>query len=140
LIEFETHPSSEKIFQFEKDLFEHHWTLSQIEEHLKFNEAWILIFQNREIAYILFQRNSTEIEIYKIAVLPEFQKKGFASKILERLSMEYGKHDFFLEVNVKNRNAISFYLKNNFKKISIRKKYYSDNEDALIMKKERTYG
>ncbi len=139
MIEFEIHPSSEKILALEKESFVNHWTPSQIEEHLKFHEAWILNFQNKEIGYILFQRNSDEIEIYKIAVIPEFQKKGFATKILERLSTEYGNHDFFLEVNTENKNAISFYLKNNFQKISIRKKYYSNNEDAIIMKKERKH-
>ena len=39
----------------------------------------------------------------------------------------------YLEVSSKNNNAINFYNKNGFNTESIRKSYYSNGDDALIM-------
>ena len=40
----------------------------------------------------------------------------------------------FLEVKRSNLSAINFYKKFNFKEIGFEKKYYSDGEDAIIMR------
>lgn len=72
-------------------------------------------------------------EILKIAVVDKHRRKGVA----ERLLIPIKDRDIFLEVRESNQKAISFYLKNNFNKIAIRKNYYKDNnENALIMKME----
>jgi ribosomal-protein-alanine N-acetyltransferase len=41
----------------------------------------------------------------------------------------------FLEVRKSNTAAIGLYERFNFKRIHIRKKYYSDGEDAIIMQR-----
>ena len=41
-----------------------------------------------------------------------------------------------LEVSVKNVVAFEFYSKMGFKKVSVRPKYYSNVDDAIIMSKE----
>ena len=72
-------------------------------------------------------------EILKIATIKEERNKNIASKLLEKIKEK----DIFLEVRESNETAINFYKKNNFKQITIRKKYYSDtNENAIIMKLE----
>ena len=41
-----------------------------------------------------------------------------------------------LEVKETNIKGINFYTKNEFKQISVRKHYYKDGENALVMMKE----
>ncbi|MBF0443725.1 MAG: GNAT family N-acetyltransferase, partial [Oligoflexales bacterium] len=44
--------------------------------------------------------------------------------------------ELFLEVRPSNKSALKLYQSFGFIKVSIRKKYYSDGEDALILKRE----
>lgn len=88
---------------------------------------------NEMIAYMIVLDNIDYFEILKIGVLEEYRSKGVAQKLLENIKEK----DIFLEVRESNVAAINFYLKNDFKKISVRKNYYKDNnEDAVIMKME----
>jgi ribosomal protein S18 acetylase RimI-like enzyme len=52
-------------------------------------------------------------------------------KILEKKDI----HSITLEVNCNNAAAIKFYEKNGFEKVSVREKYYG-NEDAFLMIKK----
>ena len=47
-----------------------------------------------------------------------------------------GVNKVFLEVRSSNISAIALYEKKGYTKISVRKKYYADGEDALVMVKE----
>lgn len=91
-------------------------------------------FQNdKMIAYMIVLDNVDYFEIMKIGVLKEYRNKGVAQSLIENIKEK----DIFLEVRQTNVVAINFYLKNGFKKISLRKNYYKDNnEDAIIMKME----
>ena len=80
------------------------------------------------------------LSIFSIAfksffVLPECRGNGYGKKLVEAIQKEakaQGIQNLFLEVRVSNAIAIALYEKCGFKKINIRKKYYSDGEDALI--------
>ena len=41
-----------------------------------------------------------------------------------------------LEVRASNIKGINFYTKNGFKQVGVRKKYYKNGEDALLLLKE----
>ena len=73
-----------------------------------------------------------------IVVAKEYRGKGFAKNLIfaveERLK-EDEKNRILLEVREGNVPAISLYESVGFKKISVRKKYYSDGENALVMEK-----
>ena len=64
------------------------------------------------------------------------RNSGFASKLLDYI-IKYCKTTPFtsitLEVNEFNTYAIQLYEKFNFKKIGLRKNYYKQNENAIIM-------
>ena len=72
-------------------------------------------------------------------VLPEFRKSGIGFEIVNS-ALEILKNDginkVFLEVRESNIPAINLYLKCGFKKINVRKKYYSNGENAVIFVKE----
>jgi ribosomal-protein-alanine N-acetyltransferase len=72
-----------------------------------------------------------------VAVVPERQRRGIATALLDRL-FEQTRHDerrgFTLEVRVSNDAAIRLYEQLGFEGRGIRRGYYTDNrEDALIM-------
>ena len=77
-----------------------------------------------------------DAHITNIAVHKDFRQKGIGQKLLEyliHLAKEHKKASLTLEVNTKNEIAQKLYLKNNFKNLGIRKKYYKGIEDAYIM-------
>ena len=96
----------------------------------------VALYQNLVIGYIGVQRLGDELNLLKIAVLPQYQKLGVGFKLME-LSFEYKRQNnlqnYFLEVREDNQNAIRLYQKFGFKTKSKREKYYSDGTDALVM-------
>lgn len=55
---------------------------------------------------------------------------------LLKISKERQLKDITLEVNINNIPAINLYKKYGFEKVGVRKKYYNNLEDALIMTKK----
>lgn len=81
-----------------------------------------------------------DIEIESIVVKKDFQRLGIGNLLLNHIFC-FAKlnniQNIFLEVRSSNTPAINLYLKKGFKRINIRKNYYTDtNEDAIILKKE----
>ena len=112
------------------------WNQQQILSHLESNPIYILFEAEKIISYLIVTVNLEEVEILRIATLPINQKKGYATFLIEELFREFPKHSFFLEVRSSNIKAISLYEKKGFQKFHIRKKYYENLEDALLLKKE----
>ncbi|WP_381415272.1 hypothetical protein NPX79_01000 [Spiroplasma endosymbiont of Anurida maritima] len=85
--------------------------------------------------YIIALKSGDDIEIIDLVV--NISNQGTGSKILSLFTTDYIIKDqnIFLEVNEQNTKAIMFYKKNNFKEINIRKNYYNNKYDAIILKK-----
>ncbi len=88
--------------------------------------------------YHFFWLVSDEIHILNIAVDPEYQGCGLGTRLMQfaiNFGKERGATCAFLEVRVSNLPAQQLYAKLGFKRIGLRKRYYSDNkEDAYVMK------
>ena len=77
-----------------------------------------------------------QLEITNIVVRKSYRKQGIGNKLLQvliNIAKEDNKKEIILEVNNKNLSAIKLYEKNGFKNIGIRKKYYHNIDDAIIM-------
>jgi ribosomal-protein-alanine N-acetyltransferase len=75
-------------------------------------------------------------EIVDIAVKEDFLRHGIGTKLLTAVFNECQANkceSVTLEVRVSNYKAVSFYKKHGFREISVRKSYYQDGEDALVM-------
>ena len=87
-------------------------------------------------SYLLFSYIIDEGEILDIAVSPFFRKQKIAEYLMSELfdfSIKNQINSIFLEVRQSNVPAIALYQKMGFKKIGIRKDYYSKpKENALI--------
>ena len=77
-----------------------------------------------------------DLQILKIAVAPEFRRRGIARELLARIADDarnLGAQSCSLEVRASNEGAQAFYAELGLSSIGKRPRYYSDREDAVIM-------
>jgi ribosomal-protein-alanine N-acetyltransferase len=89
------------------------------------------------VGYVVNSRYVDAWHIMNVAVDPDFQQRGIATRLLERLfelTRDDERRGYTLEVRVSNTGAIALYEKLGFEARGVRRGYYTDNrEDALIM-------
>lgn len=89
--------------------------------------------------YISTSLSVDSADIEDVVVRNDYRRQGIASKLMQYAVKEISDKKIekvFLEVRESNANAIGLYLKNGFNQIAVRKKYYSDGENAIVMAKE----
>lgn len=90
------------------------------------------------VGYVISRVVSDRGHVLAIAVDPKHRKKGIGRALMdvveERLR-ESKAREIWLEVRVSNRGAIEFYKKLGFVERGFMPHYYSDGEDAIILKK-----
>ena len=77
-------------------------------------------------------------EIMNIVVRKKYRRNGIGEKLLQELinlSMKKNLENIELEVNSNNKPAINLYKKFGFKEVGLRKKYYNNVDDAILMQK-----
>ncbi|MGN1310777.1 MAG: ribosomal protein S18-alanine N-acetyltransferase [Clostridia bacterium] len=77
-----------------------------------------------------------QMEITNIVVKKDYRKNGIGNILLNRLislAKENKKTEIILEVNENNISAIKLYEKNGFRKCGLRKRYYNNTDNAIIM-------
>ena len=89
------------------------------------------------VGYLIVSRYVDAWHVMNVAVEPDHQRRGVASRLLERLfelTRDDERRGYTLEVRVSNEGAIELYERLGFEPRGIRRGYYTDNrEDALIM-------
>ncbi len=120
-----------------------------------FDEFWSIDilkndFKNKNSKYIVAKANDEvlgfagikvvldESDIMNIAVRIDKRKIGIGSMLLEKLlelAISSNCISINLEVNENNIPAIQLYEKYNFQRIGLRKKYYNNTYNAILMKK-----
>jgi ribosomal-protein-alanine N-acetyltransferase len=86
--------------------------------------------------YAVYWLAGPECHILNIAVHPEMRRRGVGSQIMDRIledARRFECEEVVLEVRRSNLPAIKLYRKFGFVPILIRRRYYSDNEDAIVM-------
>ena len=101
---------------------------------------YCLVYENENeiLGYISFSFDGEMLEIFNFCVKENYQRSGIGTKIMNyafNMFTSKGLKSSILEVRESNKKAISFYEKLGYIQISIRKKYYSNNENALILQK-----
>ena len=88
--------------------------------------------KNRLAGYIILLDSIDVYEVIKIAISPNYRKKGLGKKLLSFVLDDLDKN-LILEVRVSNGSAINLYEGLGFEKINIRKGYYGDTgEDGIV--------
>ena len=83
--------------------------------------------------YYFFQ----EAEVLNFVVDESYQRQGYGQKLFDKMVEDMKDvKKITLEVRASNIKGINFYTKNDFKQVGVRKKYYKNGEDALLLLKE----
>jgi ribosomal-protein-alanine N-acetyltransferase len=128
------------IYAIEKSLFDFPWKrnffVDEIENNINaIND--VLLIEEKIVGYSINWKIVDEIHIGNIAIHKKFQRQGLAEKLINHLFKNL--KDIVvchLEVDVNNIPAITLYRKLGFESLSIRKKYYENGADALLMIKK----
>lgn len=113
------------------------WTVDMISSELieSFDrQTWVAVETENIIGYCMVRFGPDELHLINMAVKSNYQKRGVASLLINHFLKDISpKTSVFLEVKQSNFPAINLYNKHNFVEIGIRKKYYSDGENAIVM-------
>ncbi len=95
--------------------------------------------ENDILGYISTIFDGLTVEILNFCVDSNYQNKKIGTKLLSYIINYFfknGAKSFILEVRNNNLRAIHIYEKFGFKKIHVRKNYYANGDDALILEKK----
>ena len=131
---------AEKIHLMEKQCFSDPWSEKSLEAQLSGgNSIWLVSEENGvPTGYVIGTEVCGEAELYRIAVLSEYRRKGIADSLMEAFigkCRERQAEKVFLEVRSLNVPAIALYEKYGFERISVRKGYYGDDDAVIFAKK-----
>ena len=127
--------------QLNKKDFSDGWKLNQLECAFESGRFFAIgAFDGKKlIGAITVSRSFDDADIEGVVTDSEFRKHGVASELIDRAQVELeklGVKRALLEVRENNIVARSLYKKKGFTELSVRKKYYSDGENAVVMVKE----
>ncbi|HPA81682.1 MAG TPA: ribosomal protein S18-alanine N-acetyltransferase [Thermoanaerobaculales bacterium] len=91
------------------------------------------------VAYLFAAWQYLDLHVLKVATLPPYRRMGLATELLalaERHALETGGDAVTLEVRTSNLAAIAMYEGLGYHRAGLRRGYYHDGEDALVMTKD----
>ena len=128
----------EKVSSTFSTQFDEFWSISTLKSDFEENSSTYIAakIDNNIVGLAGVKIILEQADIMNIVVKKDFRRLNIGSMLLENLiliSKNAGCKKIMLEVNEKNFPAIHLYKKYGFKQISIRKKYYNNQENAIIM-------
>ena len=130
-----------QVLELQRELAFQDWNEKQFASEIRASYAYCVVCEDDDklLGYAIFHLLGPDSELLSIATRTSEQRKGIGSQLLkaglDKLT-ESG-DQCFLEVRDGNAKARAFYEKHGFKLYSVRKKYYSDGEDAALYKFSR---
>jgi len=114
------------------------WGFRMLEEALALGGAWSIGAEEdgHLLGFGLFYEVLDEWQVMTLCVLPEHRRKGIARRLLEEakeVARRQGVQKLSLEVRQSNTAALGLYAQAGFSQVGLRKAYYRDGEDALLM-------
>ena len=98
---------------------------------------YVATINDEVVGYIGRYELLNEAEVLNFVVDETYQRQGIGQMLFNKVEEDLPNLEkMTLEVRESNTKAKNFYTKNGFKQISIRKNYYKNNENALVLIKE----
>jgi len=101
-----------------------------------YSHIWVFEEQTLVIGYICTWFIQDEGQIVNVAVLPEYRRQGVGSMLVRHVLQEAKRQRIqvlSLEVRSSNRAAFDLYTRFGFQPAAVRKQYYENGEDAVLM-------
>jgi ribosomal-protein-alanine N-acetyltransferase len=99
---------------------------------------FVAVIENSElIGYCVCSTEGESAHLISIAVHRDFRRRGYGTALLQKVITnvaEDGVGELWLEVSVKNTEAISVYTKTGFERLQEIPNYYSDGSGAVRMR------
>ncbi len=133
-----------QVLELQRKLAFQDWNEKQFLSEIRASYAYCVICENegKLLGYAIFHLLGPDSELLSIATRSTEQRKGIGTQLLKAGLDKLTNDDdqCFLEVRDGNTKARNFYEKHGFKLYNIRKKYYSDGEDAALYKYTKSIG
>ena len=128
----------ETIHRLEVECFEEPWNRRMIEGELLGHARICLVATEDEriVGYLLVMQILDELHVNKIGVGTEWRRRGVARELMRTLDAIAAARDcalITLEVREPNRAAREFYESLGFESEYVRRRYYANGDDAIIM-------
>ena len=130
-----------KVVEIEEKLLEE--TLGnemlQAELHNKYAHFYVALDGDIVVGYIGAWIIEGTTDMINFVVDSNYQHQGIGQLLMQEIinhSVKENSKEILLEVREKNNQAINFYLLQGFKQIAVRKEYYKNKDNALILRKE----
>ena len=133
----------ETLLTLESRSFSVPWSAAAMESHLSANYTLsLLLFEgDLPVGYLLAGFTPPEGDLYRVAVLPEKRRRGYARLLLETFlaaAAEKAVDTLWLDVRESIEAAIALYRSFGFTAVLKRENYYRDpTEAALVMTAKR---
>lgn len=121
------------------------WSPSQIQQNIEVDnehdQVLVIEVESEVIGFVFFNLVLDEGSIHNIAIHPDYQRQGLASKLLNNAMQQMKDKSVercFLDVRRSNIAAVAFYTGLGFQVEGERRDYYrtsSGREDAVLMSK-----
>jgi ribosomal-protein-alanine N-acetyltransferase len=101
----------------------------------------VFAFMSESGGMILARTVADEAEILTLAVVPAARRQGLARALVDTAAAyarSQGAFRFFLEVSTSNLAAQALYRRAGFVQVGIRRRYYPDGSDALVLSRSIT--
>ena len=122
----------------EKRCFSNPWSETAVNAELEnhCSEIYIALVDGTAAGYANIYTVLDEMDIVRVAVLPEYRRQGIAAEILKTVLAEK-QGTVYLDVRESNHPAISLYKSLGFDDTGVRKNYYTNpTENAILMMRE----
>ena len=122
----------------EKRCFSNPWNETAVNAELEnhCSEIYIALVDGTAAGYTNIYTVLDEMDIVRVAVLPEYRRQGIAAEILKTVLAEK-QGTVYLDVRESNHPAISLYKSLGFVDTGVRKNYYTNpTENAILMMRE----
>lgn len=115
--------------------FSAHWSAEDWAAELAQPAAkiWYAQVDGQAVGFIALRGVMDRYELLNLAVGCKFQRQGIATALIRHAFSALGSVRVSLEVSKNNLPAQLFYRKEGFENLGVRKRFYSDGSDALIL-------
>ena len=139
IVKMEPHHIND-ILEVERECFSDPWSEAMFLEEIsgKVAHYYVAVVDNKAIGYMGMWSLSGEGHITNVAISENHRKKGYAKVLIAHFTEIAQKENLefmTLEVRASNTPAINLYESFGFVQVGVRKKYYENTEDALLMTK-----
>jgi len=127
----------DRVVELERAIFPNPWPRDffKIDLHRPNSFNFVAELEGSVVGYIVAW-GENELHLANLAVAPKSRRQGIGRKLVvacEGFARSVGARSLYLEVRESNMAARRFYENSGFVQICVRKSYYENGENAIIM-------